>query len=163
MLQKTRVFNSPFRQWAFIPAVFALLYLSRNIRLFWVIESNNFSAFARYVAPNNKKRILIINNFINRHFWFSHGCHTPLEHGFGSTLDLTYNLYLIAGKNALVWCNSEIFGRAGGVWCKDRGQICLFCLSVSINWRLVHTTYTRNNMVQICEGNCGFWVLNEII
>ena len=26
-----------------------------------------------------------------------------------------------------------------------------------------HTTYTRNNMGQKCEGNCGFWVLNEII
>ena len=26
-----------------------------------------------------------------------------------------------------------------------------------------HTTYTRNNMSQKCEGNCGLWVLNEII
>ena len=27
-----------------------------------------------------------------------------------------------------------------------------------------HTTYTsRNNMGQKCEGNCGLWVLNEII
>ena len=27
-----------------------------------------------------------------------------------------------------------------------------------------HTTYTRNNMrAIICEGNCGLWVLNEII
>jgi hypothetical protein len=23
--------------------------------------------------------------------------------------------------------------------------------------------YTRNTMGQKCEGNCGFWVLNEII
>ena len=28
---------------------------------------------------------------------------------------------------------------------------------------LVHTTYTRNNMGQKCEGNCDLWVLNEII
>ena len=26
-----------------------------------------------------------------------------------------------------------------------------------------HTTYIRNNMGQKCEGNCGLWVLNEII
>ena len=26
-----------------------------------------------------------------------------------------------------------------------------------------HTTYTRNNMGQKCGGNCGLWVLNEII
>ena len=27
---------------------------------------------------------------------------------------------------------------------------------------LIHTIYTRNNMGQKCEGNCGLWVLNEI-
>ena len=27
----------------------------------------------------------------------------------------------------------------------------------------LHTIYTRNNMSQKCEGNCGLWVLNEII
>ena len=26
-----------------------------------------------------------------------------------------------------------------------------------------HTVYTRNNMGQKCEGNCGLWVLNEIL
>ena len=26
-----------------------------------------------------------------------------------------------------------------------------------------HTTYIRNNMGQKCEGNCGLWVLNEMI
>ena len=26
-----------------------------------------------------------------------------------------------------------------------------------------HTTYSRNNMGQKCEGNCGLWVLNEMI
>ena len=26
-----------------------------------------------------------------------------------------------------------------------------------------HTAYSRNNMGQKCEGNCGLWVLNEII
>ena len=26
-----------------------------------------------------------------------------------------------------------------------------------------HTIYTRNNMCQKCEGNCGLWVLNEFI
>ena len=26
-----------------------------------------------------------------------------------------------------------------------------------------HTTYSRNNIGQKCEGNCGLWVLNEII
>ena len=28
---------------------------------------------------------------------------------------------------------------------------------------IVHTIYTRNNMGQKCEGNCGLWVLNEIL
>ena len=28
---------------------------------------------------------------------------------------------------------------------------------------LSHTTYSRNNMGQKCEGNCGLWVLNEIV
>ena len=28
---------------------------------------------------------------------------------------------------------------------------------------LKHTIYTRNNMGQKCEGNCGLWVLNEIL
>ena len=27
----------------------------------------------------------------------------------------------------------------------------------------VHTIYSRNNMGQKCEGNCGLWVLNETI
>ena len=26
-----------------------------------------------------------------------------------------------------------------------------------------HTIYTRNNMGQECEGNCGLWVLNELL
>ena len=26
-----------------------------------------------------------------------------------------------------------------------------------------HTIYTRNNMCQKCEGNCGLWALNKII
>ena len=27
----------------------------------------------------------------------------------------------------------------------------------------MHTIYTRNNMGQKCEGNCGLWVLNGIL
>ena len=27
----------------------------------------------------------------------------------------------------------------------------------------LHTTYSRNNIGQRCEGNCGLWVLNEIV
>ena len=26
-----------------------------------------------------------------------------------------------------------------------------------------HTTYSRNNIGQKCEGNCGLWVLNEML
>ena len=38
----------------------------------------------------------------------------------------------------------------------------------SMQWRQIkawadHTTYSRNNIGQKCEGNCGLWVLNEII
>ena len=28
---------------------------------------------------------------------------------------------------------------------------------------IYHTIYTRNNMGQKCEGNCGSWVLNKIL
>ena len=28
---------------------------------------------------------------------------------------------------------------------------------------LLHTTYSRNNMGQKCEGNCGLSILNEIM
>ena len=27
----------------------------------------------------------------------------------------------------------------------------------------LHTTYSRNNMCQKCGGNCGLWVLHEMI
>jgi hypothetical protein len=27
----------------------------------------------------------------------------------------------------------------------------------------MHTTYSRNNIGQKSEGNCGLWVLNEMI
>ena len=27
----------------------------------------------------------------------------------------------------------------------------------------MHTIYTRNNMGQKCEGDCGLWGLNEIL
>ena len=29
--------------------------------------------------------------------------------------------------------------------------------------QLTHTIYTRINMGQKCEGNCGLWVLHEIL
>ena len=32
-----------------------------------------------------------------------------------------------------------------------------------ISCRPIHITYSRNNMGQKCEGNCGLWVLIEII
>ena len=28
---------------------------------------------------------------------------------------------------------------------------------------VIHTIYTRNNMGQKCEGNCGLWVLNKVL
>ena len=36
-------------------------------------------------------------------------------------------------------------------------------LQRNIKLILNHTAYSRNNMGQKCEGNCGLWVLNEII
>ena len=29
--------------------------------------------------------------------------------------------------------------------------------------KVLHTTYSRNNMRQKCEGDCGLWILKEII
>ena len=28
---------------------------------------------------------------------------------------------------------------------------------------VIHSIYSRNDMRQKCEGNCGLWVLNEMI
>ena len=42
----------------------------------------------------------------------------------------------------------------------------MFETSTGLGWIglvMLHTIYTRNNMGQKCEGNCGLWVLNEII
>ena len=36
-------------------------------------------------------------------------------------------------------------------------------IHLQIQFNSWHTTYTRNNMGQKCEHNCGLWVLNEII
>ena len=36
-------------------------------------------------------------------------------------------------------------------------------LQRNIKLILNHTAYSRNNMGQKCEGNCGLWVLNEMI
>ena len=34
---------------------------------------------------------------------------------------------------------------------------------VILFFKVFHTTYSRNNMGQKCEGNCSLWVLNEIL
>ena len=40
----------------------------------------------------------------------------------------------------------------------------LYWVAKCINrYQPTHTTYTRNNMGQKCEHNCGLWVINEII
>ena len=36
-------------------------------------------------------------------------------------------------------------------------------LQITIQTVGAHTIYTRNNMGQKCEGDCGLWVLNEIL
>ena len=35
--------------------------------------------------------------------------------------------------------------------------------AVKTKFKVNHTIYTRNNMGQKCEGNCGLWVLNKIL
>ena len=32
-----------------------------------------------------------------------------------------------------------------------------------LRFNALHTIYIRNNMGQKCEGNCGLWVLHEIL
>jgi hypothetical protein len=51
---------------------------------------------------------------------------------------------------------------------KFKSKLDIFLTFMLINFfcadaELCHTTYTRNNMGQKCEHNCGLWVLNEII
>ena len=31
------------------------------------------------------------------------------------------------------------------------------------DFKFLHTIYSRNNMRQKCGGNCGLWILHEII
>ena len=40
---------------------------------------------------------------------------------------------------------------------------CRYFSKVNILLVYIHTTYTSNNTGQKCEGNCGLWVLNEIL
>ena len=42
-------------------------------------------------------------------------------------------------------------------------EIWIWGCSLFYRRKLWHTTYIRNNMGQKCEGNCGLWVLNEMI
>ena len=39
----------------------------------------------------------------------------------------------------------------------------IFCRFRKCKPKVPHTIYTRNNMGQKCEGDCGLWVLDEII
>ena len=34
---------------------------------------------------------------------------------------------------------------------------------LALSYNLSHTPYSKNNMGQKCESNCGLWVLNEMI
>ena len=38
-----------------------------------------------------------------------------------------------------------------------------FKCALSLEAQTIHTIYIRNNMAQKCEGNCGLWVLHEIL
>ena len=48
---------------------------------------------------------------------------------------------------------------------KQQEKIAIYGMQCNFGfcWKGFHTTYTRNNMSQKCEGNSGLWVLNEII
>ena len=63
--------------------------------------------------------------------------------------------------------NSHILpNNASGTWgvggTQGKGDNALTVLPTTAPL-LIHTTYSRNNMDQKCEGNCGLWVLNEMI
>ena len=57
----------------------------------------------------------------------------------------------------LLWCYKIDF--PGLVIKKVVKSMCRFLSKAPTT----HTIYTRNNMGQKCEGNCGLWVLNEIL
>jgi hypothetical protein len=50
-------------------------------------------------------------------------------------------------------------------WVFSAKTVCCCCLLAAATACFVvrHTTYSRNNMGQKCEGNCGLWVFNEMI
>ena len=50
--------------------------------------------------------------------------------------------------------NGTSSGQAGTV-CQNLGR--------DGGWYQIHTIYIRNYMGQKCEGNCGLWVLHEIL
>ena len=63
-------------------------------------------------------------------------------------------------QSNLVWISSFfIIPRCNLEWA---GQIKSVCIKKCLDL-LPHTIYTRNNIGQKCEGNCGLWVLNEMI
>ena len=54
-----------------------------------------------------------------------------------------------------------ILERPGTFWKRDKTLV-----HFDLNFAVAvvgHTIYTRNNMGQKCEGNCGLWVPNEIL
>ena len=55
-----------------------------------------------------------------------------------------------------VFCSTDVLNHV-------RCPIRFFMNSWFQYYEIWHTIYTRNNMGQKCEGNCGLWVLNEIL
>ena len=57
-------------------------------------------------------------------------------------------------------------GDCCGLSMKKNFCVKCICIGTSNSFKLmkeIHTIYIRNNMGQKCEGNCGLWVLHEIL
>ena len=76
-----------------------------------------------------------------------------------STSDPTHQC-VYARSSDLIWddnhCNLNWYSICESVWLTTGPK-------TGYNDVVLHTIYIGNNMCQKCEGNCGLWVLNEII
>ena len=81
------------------------------------------------------------------------------KNGFQNELEFYQFYSTLASASTISELSNEHYQKRH--LCKTRynGRISVSILIVFVK----HTAYSRNIMDQTCEGNCGLWVLNEMI
>ena len=100
----------------------------------------------------------VSKKFLHHHYPALKNHHLPPKRRFFSSFGGIIGWFLIEGSDG-----GGVFVYFFGIYIKfgDKNPSSLTPLdSIDV---ASHTTYTRINMGQKCEGNCGLWVLNEIL